>query len=242
MQIEIKKLPDSEIEITGEIEAGDFESCRQTAMENISKEIKMDGFRPGKIPEKILIEKIGENSILEETAETALRKFYPKILAENKIHAIGRPEIIITKIARNNPLGFKIKTAIMPEIELADYKKIAKEAMADKNEKTPEARAKRRMEIIEKIMESSKMEIPKIILEEERNRDKDIKEEDVIKRIKFSFVLDEIAEREKIEVSENEWRPESQKLISSGIDENKIRYYTYGILRNEKVFQFLESC
>lgn len=242
MQIEIKKLPDSEIEITGEIEANDFESCRQTALGNISQEIKMDGFRPGKIPEKILIEKIGENAVLEETAEIALRKFYPKILEENKIFAIGRPEIIITKIARNNPLGFKIKTAIMPEIELADYKKIAKEITADNSGKNPEALAKKRMEILEKISESTKMEIPKIIIEEEKNRNKDRKEEDIIKRIKFSFIIDEIAEKEKIEVPEDEWQSETKKLIAAGIDENQARHYTYGILRNEKVFRLLESC
>ncbi|MDO8659690.1 MAG: hypothetical protein Q7K54_03750, partial [Candidatus Parcubacteria bacterium] len=45
---------------------------------------------------------------------------------ENKIDAISRPEISITKLARKNPLGFKIKTAVLPEITLPDYKNLAK--------------------------------------------------------------------------------------------------------------------
>ena len=127
MQIDIKKLDKSEIEITGEIQDGDFESFRQEALKNISKDIKIDGFRPGNIPEKILTDKVGEGTVLEEMANLSLRKFYQKIIDENNLKVIGRPEIVITKIARNNPLGFKIKTAVMPEIILPDYKKIAKE-------------------------------------------------------------------------------------------------------------------
>ena len=57
MQIEIKKLPQSEIEIIGEIPAGDFEGGRETAIKELSEGVKIDGFRPGNIPEKVLINK-----------------------------------------------------------------------------------------------------------------------------------------------------------------------------------------
>ena len=56
----------------------------------------------------------------------ALEKEYPKIISEHKIKAIGLPEITLTKVAENNPLGFKIKTSVLPEITLPDYKKIAR--------------------------------------------------------------------------------------------------------------------
>jgi hypothetical protein len=51
-------------------------------------------------------------------AELALSEHYPKIIEQEKIDAISRPEIAITKLARKNPLGFKIKTAVLPEIKL----------------------------------------------------------------------------------------------------------------------------
>ncbi|NOY35503.1 MAG: hypothetical protein GXP44_01105 [bacterium] len=134
MEIEIKKMPGCEVEITGEISAGDFEANREPALEKLSEGVKIDGFRPGKVPAKVLAEKIGEGAVLEEMAELSLKKIYPEIIKENKIEAIGRPEITITKIAPNNPLGFKIKTAVMPEIKLADYKAIAPEINAKKEE------------------------------------------------------------------------------------------------------------
>jgi FKBP-type peptidyl-prolyl cis-trans isomerase (trigger factor) len=60
----------------------------------------------------------------------ALGEHYPKIVEEHKIDAISRPEIAITKLARKNPLGFKIKTAVLPEIKLPDYKAVAKKVIS----------------------------------------------------------------------------------------------------------------
>lgn len=123
----ITKLEKSRVEITGSIPVEYFESFRKKALQNINEEVTIDGFRKGKVPESTLISKVGEMTILEEMAELALSQEYPKIVTEEKIEALGRPEIHITKIAVGNPLEFKIITAIVPEIKLGDYKKIAKE-------------------------------------------------------------------------------------------------------------------
>ena len=132
-KISIQKLLNSVIEIEGEIEANIFESYFAKALKKISENIELPGFRKGKAPENVLLANVKEMHILEEMAELALGEYYPKIIAgENngeKIDAIGRPDISITKLARNNPLGFKIKVAILPEIKLSDYKKIAKKIL-----------------------------------------------------------------------------------------------------------------
>jgi trigger factor len=126
MKTTIKKLPKSEMEIEGELEAEVFEGYYPSALKKFGENLKVDGFRKGKIPENVIAANVPEIGILEEMAELALSEHYPKIIEEHKIDAIGRPEIAITKLARKNPLGFKIKTAILPEIKLPDYKKISK--------------------------------------------------------------------------------------------------------------------
>ena len=136
MQINIKKLPKSEVEIEGELEADIFEAYFERALKKLGENVEIDGFRKGKVPENVLLSKIPESHILEEMAEMALGEHYPKIIADlpaqagEKIIPISRPEISITKLARKNPLGFKIKTAVLPEMELPDYKKIAKETVS----------------------------------------------------------------------------------------------------------------
>ncbi len=134
IKIEIKKSPGSLIEIEGEISVSDFEAERVSVVAKLGNSLKIDGFRPGNAPEKILIEKVGEAAFLEEMAESVLQKAYSQIIRDNKIEAIGKPEVTITKIAKNNPLGFKIKTVVLPEIKLADWKLLAEKIMSVKED------------------------------------------------------------------------------------------------------------
>ena len=85
----------------------------------------LDGFRKGHVPEGVLLKNIGEQVVTEDMAHRALQDEYTTIIKENKIDAIGQPEVTITKLAPGNPLGFKIKVAVMPDMTLPDYKKIA---------------------------------------------------------------------------------------------------------------------
>lgn len=127
MKVNVKKLPKSEVEIEGEIATEEFESYHKKSLKKLGASMEVRGFRKGHVPEDVLEKKVPENSLLQDMAEEALRESYPKILRENKIDALGQPQITITKLARKNPLGFKIKTAIIPEIELPNYRKIAQE-------------------------------------------------------------------------------------------------------------------
>jgi len=127
MKTTIKKLDKSQIEIIGTIEAKEFEGYETKTLEIIGQEKEITGFRKGKAPTNIVKENIGEMELLEQMAEQALQENYFKILEENKIDAIGHPQISITKIGKGSDLEFKIITATLPEMKLPDYKKIAKE-------------------------------------------------------------------------------------------------------------------
>jgi len=159
LKTNIKKLEKSEVEIEGELGAEAFELYFDKALNKIGAEVEVDGFRKGKVPQNILLSKVPEIRILEEMAEMALSEHYPKIIAgetgSEKIDAISRPEISITKLARNNPLGFKIKTAVMPEIKLPEYKKIAKKIIEGVDEK------EKNLEVTEKEVEDTIMDIRK---------------------------------------------------------------------------------
>jgi FKBP-type peptidyl-prolyl cis-trans isomerase (trigger factor) len=157
-KISIKKFPEtSEVEITGEIAADVFESHRAHVLKELSSEIEVDGFRKGHVPQSVAEGKIPEMVLLEEMAQHAINDAYPQMLTEEKIDAIGRPTVELKKLAPNNPLGFTIRTAVMPEIALPDYKKIAKE----KGEKVEAiVEDKEVEETIENILKSRAPRIP----------------------------------------------------------------------------------
>lgn len=120
-----KPLDKSRIEITGTIAAEIWESYRAQALAEMNARVTIDGFRKGKVPEDVLASKVGPAAINEEMAELALSRAYIEILLDNKIDALGKPEVQITKLAPGNPLGFKAITTVMPKVELPDYKSIA---------------------------------------------------------------------------------------------------------------------
>ncbi|MEZ4103952.1 MAG: trigger factor [Candidatus Paceibacterota bacterium] len=115
----------SQVKITGEIAYEELLKERSTAIKALGKNVELDGFRKGHVPEAVLVKHIGEMAILNEMAERALSHFYPHILEAHKIDAIGHPKIEITKMAPNNPLAFTATVAILPKFDLPNYQNIA---------------------------------------------------------------------------------------------------------------------
>lgn len=227
MRVTVKKLPKNEIEIEGELESDLFESYFAKALKKLGENLKLDGFRKGKIPEGVLLSSIPEINILEEMANLAFSEHYPKIIEDEKIDPISRPEISITKLARKNPLGFKIKTAILPEIKLPDYKEIAKKIISEitnveKNlEKEKEAKEKTRLKIIEKIIEDSILEIPEILIEAELDKILYRMESDITAMdLKFEDYLKQLNKTK--ENLRSEFRTESEKKAKLALILNKI--------------------
>ena len=133
--ITIEKKSGSLVVLTGELPYEALQKHRSAAVQHVGKDIDIDGFRKGHIPEQTLIQHIGEMPIISEMAERALSEHYPKWVVEHKLDVIGYPKISITKIAKDNPLGFSIEVAVVPEVSLPDYKKIAAEINNKKESK-----------------------------------------------------------------------------------------------------------
>ncbi|MEK7635254.1 MAG: trigger factor [Patescibacteria group bacterium] len=128
--IKIKKLPKSEVEIEATIPAEALSQARKKAVDMYSTSLEVDGFRKGHTPENVVIDKVGEAQILEEAIDILLKEHFPAIIEQEKLDIIGRPKISVTKIALGNPFEFKATFALMPDIELPDYRAIAKSSVA----------------------------------------------------------------------------------------------------------------
>jgi len=135
MKVEIKKLPKSTVEMLIEFDPQEWGNFVDGAVRELSKSVKVEGFRPGNAPRQLLEQKIGQGKILEQAADLAVRQGYVKAVKDNQVEVIGQPEIHVLKVAQGNPFEFKVKVATLPEITLANYQEIAK---ADKPKKKTE--------------------------------------------------------------------------------------------------------
>ncbi len=242
----VKKLPKSQVEILAEIPADGFAEFAQRALDEIAKSAEIPGFRKGTAPKEMVKAKIGEQKILDRAAVLAIDDSFPRAAAENNIEPLGYPQISILKLAPGNPFEYKAIAAVYPQAKLPDYKKIAAELEFKapevseedikrlKMEKERHARRHWREDLLEKLAEDSKMEIPEILVAGEAQKAmEDFKErvpkmtgmdfagylkkigkteaqaqEDIAKdsetRIKRFLILQEIAKAEKIDVGEEE--------------------------------------
>ncbi|MFA5155586.1 MAG: trigger factor [Patescibacteria group bacterium] len=124
MQVQSKDLEKSQRELTVEISVAEFAPYIEKGAEQVSKEVKIEGFRPGKAPLAVLKSKIGEMTILEAAARLAINKTIDEAIEKNTMdrRAIGQPEVSVTKLAPDNPLEYKVVLSLLPTVALGKYK------------------------------------------------------------------------------------------------------------------------
>jgi len=139
---EIKKIPDSQMEVKVCVSWDEWKKYIDIAAVDFSKEIKIQGFRSGKAPRDMVEQKVGKDALLDAAAQRAIQGTYPKVVAENKIDAIGAPKAEILKLAEGNDLEYKVVCAVIPEVTMKPWKssieKINKEYAKKKSEVSEE--------------------------------------------------------------------------------------------------------
>lgn len=124
MKYEIKEVSTTKKKAEVEITAEEFETYYAQALSEISKEVEMPGFRKGKVPEKMVEEKLSQEGVIGEAAEAAVRDNWIKLVKEANIEAISQPKVEVIKVARGNPFVFSAEFEVLPEVKLPDLKSI----------------------------------------------------------------------------------------------------------------------
>lgn len=140
-EYKIKKTnTDKDCEVTLEIEVKSdaLNKLKDEAVKRIGESVKIDGFRPGNVPAKVILEKVGEYAIYEEATRMFIDANFVTILQDGKHFPINQPNISITKLTPGADAEIKIEFAVAPEIDVADYKKIAKKQMTEGESKAEE--------------------------------------------------------------------------------------------------------
>jgi len=132
MNIEIKKLPKSEIEMEIEVPTEEWDKYLSLAVKNLGQNLEVPGFRKGQVPPQVVEREIGKDKILQEAAQSCCRKSYVRALMDKKIEAVGAPKITVLKMAAGNPFVFRAQVAVVPEVSLPNYEKIARDVPKNK--------------------------------------------------------------------------------------------------------------
>ncbi|MBQ3429802.1 trigger factor [Candidatus Saccharibacteria bacterium] len=124
MKTTTKKISDTRIEIKVTLEKSDLKVAKEKALERLSKEVKVEGFRKGKAPLELAEKLIPENELNQNALDIAVRTSVPKAFLENNKNPLVIPNVNVTKFVPDETAEYTATADILPEVKLGDYKNL----------------------------------------------------------------------------------------------------------------------
>lgn len=128
MEHKIEKIPKSKIIITVSLSTDEMKKYSERVISDFVRNVEVKGFRIGKAPRNLVVERVGQNRINSEAANIAVQDSCDKIISENDIDVLSQPKIEIIKFVPEQELEYKAELAVLPEFELPNYKEIAEKS------------------------------------------------------------------------------------------------------------------
>ncbi len=121
MKATVEKLANHQVLLEIEVDPPQMEKAVDQVYRRLVKEVSIPGFRKGKAPRFILERFVGKGPLYNEAAEIVIPTAYEEAVSENKLEPIAQPEVEIVKVEAGEPLVFKAKVEVKPEVELGTY-------------------------------------------------------------------------------------------------------------------------
>ncbi|SOX55135.1 trigger factor, partial [Mycobacterium ahvazicum] len=116
----VEQLSPTRVRINVEVPFTELEPDFQRAYKELARQVRLPGFRPGKVPMKLLEARFGREEMLDQVVNEALPTRYGQAVTETEVHPIGRPEIEVTKKEYGEDLAFTAEVDVRPKITLPD--------------------------------------------------------------------------------------------------------------------------
>jgi trigger factor len=119
----ITELPESRVRVQAEVPADEVERRVQQAARELGRQLRVPGFRKGKVPPTVVIRRLGREAVLDEALRSALGRWYVDALDEAGISPIGEPDLDVGDLPEEGqPLEFSIEIGVRPKAKLGKYK------------------------------------------------------------------------------------------------------------------------
>jgi trigger factor len=121
MRSTVEPLEGNKVKLSVEVDAEEFEAAVDAAFKKIGREVKIKGFRPGKVPRKVLESRIGPLAGREQALQDSLPEYYSAAVVEHEVDVIAPPEIDITGGHESGAVAFDAVVEVRPTIEVPGY-------------------------------------------------------------------------------------------------------------------------
>jgi trigger factor len=119
------ELPDSRVRVEVEVPTEALERELKTAASQLGREMRVPGFRSGKVPPEVVLRQVGREAVLDEAVRRGLPGWYEEALADAGIQTVGDPQVDLSDLPEKGaPLAFTIEVGVVPPARLGEYRGI----------------------------------------------------------------------------------------------------------------------
>ncbi len=122
MKKSVKYVSDTKVAITVSLDSKELTDAEQVALVKLGRDMKVPGFRKGKVPASVVAKHVNPDTLAQQTLERALSKAVADAFLESDLQALDRPEVEVKKFVPGSELEFVAEAEVLPKIELGDYK------------------------------------------------------------------------------------------------------------------------
>ena len=123
MKTAVTELGDSRVRVDVGIEPDTIEKRVERAARQLAGDMRVPGFRKGKVPADLVIQRVGREAVLEQALRDSLAEWYERALLETGITPIGDPQLNVESLpGAGEELAFSIEVAVRPPAKLGEYK------------------------------------------------------------------------------------------------------------------------
>lgn len=121
MKTDVETLSPTRVRLTVEVPFDELDSSLKAAYKKVGQQVRVPGFRPGKVPPKIIDQRFGRVVVLNEAVNEAVPRLYGQAVEDNSVRALGQPELEVTKLEDGDELAFTAEVDVRPQIDVPDY-------------------------------------------------------------------------------------------------------------------------
>ncbi|MCA2223509.1 trigger factor [Nonomuraea aurantiaca] len=121
MKTAVEELSPTRVKLTVEVPFEELRPSLDAAYKKVAQQVRVPGFRPGKVPARIIEQRFGRAVVLEETLNDAVPKLYGQAVDEVDLFPVSQPDIEITKIEDGEQVEFTAEVDVRPNFEVPDY-------------------------------------------------------------------------------------------------------------------------
>lgn len=123
LKTNITELPESRVRVEAEVPPDEVERRVQQAARKLGGQMRIPGFRKGKVPPPVVIRRLGREAVLDEALRSSLGSWYTEAIDEAGIAPVGEPDLDVGDLpAEGQPLAFSIEIGVRPQATLGRYR------------------------------------------------------------------------------------------------------------------------